>query len=265
MHTGVRICRIRQCRQFLSLFSALCLKQEDGVWLSLLPVSRLCRGIVCAGAATPRAGGAGGAPWGRAATANHRQDRGGGPGTPGITGTHSSQSSHTVPWLGAPSARVQDCRPRVQTPSDTSQCHPSTLCFPAEPLLPLGTVVPTAAGPSLQHSCCRGSRECSSSGQGQKDAPSYSRGLLVIQILWCSKGQCRVQWKQGKIWIRNGEQGTGEERGCELGLRVSVPFLTAISENVTVEAQDTKSCHSLSHSKHLTLLPLGNSLSHWIL
>lgn len=50
-----------------------------------------------------------------------------------------SQSSHTVPWLGAPSARVQDCRPRSkphQTAPGTSQCHPSTLCCPAEPCCP---------------------------------------------------------------------------------------------------------------------------------
>lgn len=132
MHTGVRICRIRQCRQFLSLFSALCLKQALTAACLLL-----WRGIVCAGAAPPRAGGAGGAPWGRAATANHRQGRGG-PGTPGSLGLPLTKLPHCA-LAGGSLCRVQDCRPRSkphQTAPGTSQCHPSTLCCPAEPCCP---------------------------------------------------------------------------------------------------------------------------------
>lgn len=165
------------------------------------------------------------------------------------------------PWAGLQTQSPNPIRQPQAPPSATPARRAALLspCCPWDPWSPLLLIHQCSSR------CCRGSWECSSSGQGQKGGPSFSRGLLVILILWCSKGQCRVQWKQRKIWIRNGEQGNGEEQGCELAIRVSVPFLTAISENVTVEAQDTKSCHSLSHSKHLTLLPLGNSLSHWIL
>lgn len=76
----------------------------------------------------------------------------------------------------------------------------------------------------------RGSWQCLFSGQeAERWSIPFLTGILVIQTLLCSQGQCRIQWKEGKIWIRNGEHGNGEELGCVLAITLGKGFVSLCS------------------------------------
>lgn len=137
-------------------------------------------------------------------------------------------------------------------------------------LVPLGIVVPLLMIYHCSSRWYRGSWECLFLWQGaERWSSPFLHGLLVIQILLCSKGQCRIQWKQGRFWIRNEQYGNGEELGCELAVTLGKDLVSLFSlacQEMWLSRHSTqKRCHSLSCSKHLALLPLGNFLNHWIL
>lgn len=105
------------------------------------------------------------------------------------------------------------------------------------------------------------------------------RGRLVHssfpQSFFHSKACCVTKSRAGLSRSRGRSGHENENNKMEKSWDVSEhlcsekkvsPFsLASQGENRTVKPQYTKSCHSLSCRKHLTLIPLGNFLRHRIL